>query len=62
MIKERTQKIIDFYSHDYRDMKMAEGDLKDVFNAIVETMECEHNCRSDCRREGCNCVCGEYHL
>ena len=22
---------------------------------------CEHICSSDCRREGCNCSCGEFH-
>jgi hypothetical protein len=22
---------------------------------------CDHDCTSDCRREGCNCLCGEYH-
>ena len=22
---------------------------------------CEHMCTSNCRREGCNCNCGEYH-
>ncbi len=23
---------------------------------------CEHICTSDCRREGCNCQCGEWHI
>ena len=23
--------------------------------------ECTHDCTSNCRREGCNCDCGEYH-
>ena len=23
--------------------------------------DCDHDCTSDCRREGCNCLCGEYH-
>jgi hypothetical protein len=23
--------------------------------------DCEHQCTSKCRREGCNCECGEYH-
>lgn len=23
---------------------------------------CGHQCTSDCRREGCHCVCGEFHL
>lgn len=22
---------------------------------------CFHKCTSNCRREGCNCECGEYH-
>ncbi len=22
---------------------------------------CDHICTSNCRREGCNCDCGEYH-
>lgn len=22
---------------------------------------CDHDCTSNCRREGCNCLCGEYH-
>lgn len=24
--------------------------------------KCFHSCTSNCRREGCNCKCGEYHL
>lgn len=23
--------------------------------------DCDHVCTSDCRREGCECLCGEYH-
>lgn len=23
--------------------------------------KCDHVCTSNCRREGCNCQCGEYH-
>lgn len=22
---------------------------------------CEHMCSGNCRREGCNCLCGEWH-
>ena len=22
---------------------------------------CDHSCTSNCRREGCNCECGEFH-
>ena len=24
--------------------------------------DCEHVCSGNCRREGCNCECGEFHL
>lgn len=24
-------------------------------------MTCEHKCSGNCRRNGCNCKCGEYH-
>lgn len=24
-------------------------------------MICTHQCSGNCRREGCNCLCGEYH-
>ena len=23
---------------------------------------CEHDCTSECRRNGCSCQCGDYHL
>ena len=23
---------------------------------------CKHDCTSNCRRNGCNCECGEYHM
>lgn len=26
-----------------------------------EETKCEHDCTSDCRKEGCNCDCGEFH-
>lgn len=29
--------------------------------AILAKGDCDHICTSDCRREGCNCDCGEYH-
>ena len=59
---KRTQKIVDFYAHDYRDMKQSEADLKDIFESFVEALECDHECSSNCRREGCNCNCGEWHF
>lgn len=27
-----------------------------------EDTECDHECTSNCRRNGCNCNCGEYHI
>lgn len=27
-----------------------------------ETKICKHVCKSNCRREGCNCLCGEFHV
>ena len=30
--------------------------------AIQGIMNCDHICTSDCRREGCNCDCGEWHV
>ncbi len=24
-------------------------------------VNCDHQCSGSCRREGCNCVCGEWH-
>lgn len=24
--------------------------------------KCEHQCTSNCRRIGCNCECGDYHI
>lgn len=62
MTKTRKQKIIEDYAHDYRDMKMSENDLADLLEATINAYECNHQCTSSCRREGCNCNCGKYHL
>ena len=56
------QKTIEFYAHDYRDMAMSEVDLTDMLKGFVESLDCDHICKSDCRRNGCNCDCGEYHF
>jgi hypothetical protein len=60
--KERINKIVGFYAHDYRDMKISQGDLEDILNSFVESLQCQHECTSNCRREGCKCACGEYHF
>ncbi len=59
---EHEQKTIEFYSHDYRDMSMSQDELKDLLEGFIETLFCEHQCTSNCRREGCNCACGNTHF
>lgn len=58
----RQERIINFYAHDYRDMAQSEDDLKDFLEGFLETLDCEHTCTSNCRREGCECSCGNNHL
>jgi len=48
-------------------IKLTGQDPEDMFGGdwqeVVEDIkDCEHMCTSNCRREGCNCKCGEYHL
>jgi len=59
---KRIEKIIEFYSHDYRDMAMKQNDLKDMLEGFIESLECTHQCSGNCRREGCECACGEWHF
>ncbi len=59
--KTREDKIAEDFAHDFRDMKMSELELLDVLNSVIECVQCEHQCTSNCRREGCNCACGEFH-
>lgn len=56
------EKTIEFYAHDYKGMAMSEESLKEMLEGFVETLECDHACTSDCKREGCNCSCGEFHF
>ena len=28
----------------------------------IKNPNCDHQCSGNCRRNGCNCNCGEYHL
>ena len=58
----RTQKIIDFYAHDYRDVSSSYEELKDMLEDFLESINCKHLCTSDCRRVGCNCDCGILHF
>ena len=32
-----------------------------TLTATEDTSECNHMCSSNCRKEGCNCECGNYH-
>mgnify|MGYP001585291739 CR=1 FL=1 len=61
-MNERIEKIVNFYAHDYRDIAMKEDKLKDMLEGFIESLECDHQCSSNCRRVGCNCQCGEYHF
>ena len=60
--KTRNEVIIEDYAHDYRGMRFTEDGLADVLKSFTEALNCDHRCSSNCRREGCNCACGEYHL
>lgn len=60
--KSHEYKTLEFYAHDYRDMAMSEDDLMQMLESFAEALTCDHVCSSSCRREGCNCKCGEYHF
>ena len=62
MESEHVEKTIKFYAHDYRDMKMSRDGLDDMLHSFIEAIHCGHECSSNCRRDGCNCDCGEYHF
>lgn len=32
-----------------------------TLTATEDCSECDHICSGNCRREGCNCECGEFH-
>jgi len=59
---EHQQRTINFYAHDYRGMAMSEDSLKDMLTGMVESLDCVHTHTSSCRKNGCNCDCGEYHF
>lgn len=61
-MNEHKEKTINFYSHDYRNMAMLEEDLKNMLEGFVESLECRHQCTSNCRKNGCNCACGGSHF
>ena len=61
-MNERQKKIISFYAHDYRDMRMSQSDLEDMLEGVIDCLQCSHLCTSNCRRVGCKCSCGEFHF
>lgn len=62
MEKSHEYKTTEAYAHDYRDMAMNENDLMDMLSSYAEALMCKHECSSNCRKEGCNCKCGEFHF
>ena len=60
--KSHEYKTLEFYAHDYRDMAMSVDDLMDMLEGFAEALNCTHSCSSNCRKNGCNCACGEYHF
>lgn len=62
MSKSHEQKTVEYFSHDYRDMEMSEDDLYDMLTSFAEALNCKHICSSNCRKNGCNCSCGEFHF
>lgn len=62
MEKSHEYKTTEFYAHDYREMAMSEDTLMDMLEGYAEALQCDHTCSSNCRRNGCNCACGEYHF
>jgi len=62
MEKSHEYKTLKFYAHDYRDMAMSEVDLIQMLESYAEALNCKHECSSNCRRNGCNCACGESHF
>ena len=61
-MENHEQKTIKFYAHDYRNMAMSEADLADMLEGFMESINCEHQCFSNCLKKGCNCDCGEFHF
>jgi hypothetical protein len=56
--KENLRLVLDFVE---RWNKMdKEVDVADAAEDLQHLI-CEHQCSSNCRREGCNCLCGEWH-
>ncbi len=59
---KRTKNIIKDLAEFHGGGNYIKGDLEELLEAFVEAQDCEHECTSNCRREGCNCDCGEWHI
>ena len=49
----------------YAELASRDYDLHKQAGLIESPMEwedCSHQCSSECRRTGCGCPCGEYHV
>ena len=62
MEKSHECKTLEVYAHDYRDMAMSQDDLQKMLEGFAESLLCKHQCTSNCRKNGCNCACGEFHF
>lgn len=38
------------------------GITEEIADEIISYFNCEHDCSSNCRRNGCNCDCGPQHI
>lgn len=60
--------IADFAQETLKDFKKKYGeDAKELFGSdwaegIEAVINCDHICSGNCRRVGCNCACGEWHI
>jgi hypothetical protein len=48
---------VERYNKQDKEVNVAEA--SEVLNELV--LECDHICSGNCRRNGCNCECGEWH-
>ena len=53
---------VDYEKH-YQPLEEKDRPTEEELQAKVDQMiaDCGHDCTSNCRRNGCNCECGEFH-
>ena len=59
---KRTEKVIEDIANFHISEGVSVDDIKEILEAFLDALECDHDCTSNCRREGCNCACGEWHI